>query len=105
MPKPEITFKMGAVRASIFRNTIERNGQKIPLPKVVLEVRYKDKHGEWKGTNSLSLNELPKAILALQKAYEYLLANRDGVASGEASEKPTASDDSTSEDIPTVKMA
>ena len=104
MPKPEITFKMGAVRASIFRNIIESNGQKIPLPKVVLEVRYKDKHGEWKGTNSLSLNELPKAILALQKAYEYLLANRDGVAGDEASEKPTASDDNTDEDFPVVKM-
>ena len=101
MSKPEITFKMGAVRASIFRNTIERNGQKILLPKVVLEVRYKDKNGEWKGTNSLSLNELPKAILALQKAYEYLLDHRDGVAGNEAL---AASDGNNDEDIPTVKM-
>ena len=36
---------------------------------------YKDKSGEWKGSNSLSLNELPKAITALQQAYEYLLAS------------------------------
>jgi hypothetical protein len=43
--KPETVFKMGAVRASIFRNTIEKNGQTIPLPKVALEVRYKDKAG------------------------------------------------------------
>jgi len=40
----------------------------------MLEVRYKDPSGTWKSTHSLSLNELPKAILALQKAYEYLMA-------------------------------
>ena len=57
MPKPEKVFKMGAVRASIFRNIIERDGKSIPLAKVIIEVRYKDKSGEWKGTNSLSLNE------------------------------------------------
>ena len=74
MSKPEITFKMGAVRASIFRNIIQHKGQTVALPKVVIEVRYRDKNGEWKGTNSLSLNDLPKAITALQKAYEYILA-------------------------------
>ena len=74
MSKPEITFKIGAVRASIFRNTAMRNGKEILFPKVLLEVRYKDKTGQWKGTNSLSLNDLPKAILALQKAFEYLMS-------------------------------
>ena len=59
MSKPEITFKMGAVRASIFRNTAMRDGKEILFPKVVIEVRYRDKTGQWKGTNSLSLNDLP----------------------------------------------
>ena len=76
MVKPETVFKVGAVRASIFRNTIEKNGQLIPLPKVAIEVRYKDKTGQWQGTNSLSLNDLPKAILALQKAFDYLMAHK-----------------------------
>jgi len=73
MSKPEKVFKMGAVRASVFCNTIERDGRSIPIRKVVIEVRYRDKDGQWKGTNSLSLNEVPKAIAALQQAYEYLL--------------------------------
>ena len=77
MSKPETVFKVGAVRAAIFRNTIEKAGQLIPLPKVVIEVRYKDKTGQWQGTNSLSLNDLPKAILALQKAFEYLMEHKD----------------------------
>ena len=75
--KPETVFKIGAVRASVFKNIIEKNGQSIQLPKVVLEVRYKDKTGQWKGTNSLSINDIPKAITALQKAFEFLLIKND----------------------------
>ena len=82
--KPETIFKVGAVRAAVFRNTIEKNGQSIQLPKVTIEVRYKDKTGQWQGTNSLSLNDLPKAIVALQKAFEYLMEHK---AAG-TSEKP-----------------
>lgn len=73
MSKPEKVFKIGAVRAAIFQNTTMQNGKPIFFPKVILEVRYKDKMGNWKGTNSLSLNDLPKAILALQKAYDCLM--------------------------------
>ena len=75
--KPEKTFKIGAVRASVFSNTFEKNGQFIPLKKVVIEVRYKDKMGNWQGTNSLSVNEVPKAILALQKSFEYLMEKKE----------------------------
>jgi len=77
MSKPETVFKVGAVRASVFRNAIVQNGQTVPLPKVVIEVRYKDKMGQWSGTNSLSLNDLPKAVLALQKAFEYLMEHKE----------------------------
>jgi hypothetical protein len=77
MSKPETVFKVGAVRAAVFRNTIAKDGKFIPLPKVVIEVRYKDKTGKWNGTNSLSINEIPKAILALQKAFEHLTTKKD----------------------------
>jgi hypothetical protein len=78
MTKPETVFKVGAVRAYVFRNTIEKNGRAIALPKVVIEVRYKDKAGNWNGTKSLGLNDLPKAILALQQAFEYLTQHKEG---------------------------
>jgi len=86
MPKPETVFKVGAVRAAVFRNTIEKNGQSIQLPKVVIEVRYKDKTGQWNGTNSLSINDLPKAILALQKAFEYLMEHKEAAQQNESAE-------------------
>ena len=88
MSKPEKVFKAGAVRASVFLNTLQRDGATIPLRKVVIEVRYRDKAGEWKGSNSLSLNELPKAITALQQAYEYLLEQSNSTGSSEASDTP-----------------
>jgi hypothetical protein len=77
MAKPEISFKVGAVRDTVFRNLVANNGRMVPLPKVVIEVRYKDKTGQWNGTNSLSLNDIPKAILALQKAFEYLTQHKE----------------------------
>lgn len=95
MSKPEKVFKMGAVRASVFVNTITREGRTIPIRKVVLEVRYKDKDGQWQGTNSLSLNELPKAITALQQVYEYLLSEQaeppDQPPAAEPSSPPASS--------------
>ena len=79
--KPEKVFKVGPVRASVFFNAIQHNGRTAMLPKVVIEVRYKDKTGQWRGTNSLSLNDLPKAILALQQAYEFLATKKDAQTS------------------------
>jgi hypothetical protein len=72
--KPEHIIKKGAVRASIFRNIWLHKGQNIPLWKVALEVRYRDSRGRWRSASSLSLNEIPKAITALQEAFDYLLA-------------------------------
>ena len=94
MANPEKIFRIGAIRASIFRNSAERNGKKFIIPKVSIEARYKDKNGEWKGSKSFSRDELPKAILALQKAYEYLLEHRNA----------PASDESLEEEIPTEKI-
>ena len=76
MPKPDKVFKVGACQAAIFVNEIEKNGKVMTLPKVSLQVRFRDKTGEWKGTSSLSVNDLPKAILALQKAYDYLTSRK-----------------------------
>ena len=89
--RPEQVFKVGPVRASVFRNEITHNGRIVSLPKVVLEVRYKDKSGEWKGTNSLSVNDLPKAILALQKAYDFITTKPASDTTGtETSGSPSA---------------
>ena len=42
------------------------------MKKTAIQKRYKSSEGEWKSTHSLDMNDIPKMILALTKAYEYL---------------------------------
>jgi len=37
-----------------------------------MQRNYKDKEGRWAKANSFRVNDIPKAIVALQKAYENL---------------------------------
>ena len=81
MAKPKEVIRVGAVNVSIFENTIAKNGKILTIPKAVFQVRYKDKKtDEWKSTNSLSVNDIPKAINALQKAYQILTEKRQNSA-------------------------
>ena len=73
MGKPEISFKCGSCDAAVFENEIAAGGKTIRIKKVSFQKRYKDSVGEWKNTNSLDVNDIPKAILALTKAYEYIV--------------------------------
>ena len=72
--KPEKNIKVGAVRAAIWKYDHQtRDGRPFESRKVVLDRSYKDRQGQWKNTNSFGLYDIPKAILALQKAYELIL--------------------------------
>lgn len=74
--QPEKTFRQGAVSASIFKNGMSRNGKSFDVFKVSLQRAYKDKDDQWQNTGSLGLNDLPKAAIALTKAYDYLTARQ-----------------------------
>jgi len=79
--KPEKVFKVRP-SAGFYISEFHCSQWKASQPaKVVLEVRYRDKAGQWRGTNSFSLNELPKAILALQQTFEYLSTRRSDTES------------------------
>jgi len=70
---PEKRFRVGGVSASVWVYVNRtRGGQEYEQKKVVLERAYRDAQGEWKHTNSYDGNDIPKAILALTKAYEYI---------------------------------
>ena len=76
MAQPEVTFRHGQCSASIFATEHERpNGEKYTTRSVSFQRRYLDKDGCWQTTQCLGVNDLPKATLVLQKAYEYLTAN------------------------------
>ena len=77
MAKPEKSFKCGGCEAAVFENEIAKGGMKIPIKKVSCQKRYKSADGEWKSSGSLDVNEIPKAILVLTKAYEYVCTGSD----------------------------
>ena len=76
--KPEAFFQHGACRASIFINTVKKDGKTFEIPKVNIGRRYKDSAGSWKGSPSLDVNDVPKMILALSKAYSQLTESSVG---------------------------
>ena len=73
--RPERSFRVGAVRAAVWVNTVRaKDGSSFQKKRIVLERRYRDANGDWKSTNSYDINDIPKARLALHQAYAYLTA-------------------------------
>lgn len=74
--RPETKFRAGNVSAAVFSRTIEKNGESIEMLSISLQKGYK-KDGEWRNTTSLGVNDIPKAVLVLNKCYEYAYSGRD----------------------------
>jgi len=73
--KPEKKFSTGVISATVWKNNgvSKQTGQTTEFKTITLQRRYTDKDGKWQSTNSMRINDLPKASLVLQKAYEYLV--------------------------------
>ncbi len=80
---PEKKFSTGAISATIWKNNgkSKKTGEPVEFRTIQIDRRYTDKEGNWQTTNSLRLNDLPKASLVLQKAYEYLVLKGQDSAS------------------------
>ena len=75
MAQPEIVFRHGACSASVFANEVSRGDESFKVKDVNFQRRYRSKEGEWQTSHSLRINDIPKAVLVLNKAYEYLTSN------------------------------
>ncbi len=73
MTKPEKKFKAGACTASVFVNEVNTSVGKVNIKNVSLQRAFKDKEGNFQTNSTFRVNDIPKAILALKKAYEYLV--------------------------------
>jgi len=74
--KPEIQFRAGAISAAVWKNVGEQDGKPTEYLTVSFARNYKDKTTEeWKTTSSLRTMDLPKAVLVLNKAFEYIMMN------------------------------
>jgi len=71
---PEKKFSTGALVATVWQNQGKsKEGEDVSYRTVSFQRRYKDKKGDWQSTSTLRVNDLPKASLILEKAYEYLV--------------------------------
>lgn len=76
---PEVKFSTGAIQVTVWNNAGQsKTGEATEYKTVSFGRRYKDKKGEWKSTNSLRLNDLPRAVVLLNKAFEYLVLKNQG---------------------------
>ncbi len=69
---PDKKFKAGGLTATVWKGI----SQKGTYFSVQLAKSYKDKENNWKTTSSLRENEVPKAVVLLQKAYEYVISQQ-----------------------------
>jgi len=51
----------------------DRQGNKFSVYTVAFERNYEDRDGNWKSTNSMGVNDIPKLQLVAQEAHEYLV--------------------------------
>ena len=58
----------------MFGNEIQTEKGKAGVKNVTLQRVYKDKDGNFQHTTSFKANDIPKAVLALSKAYDYLVS-------------------------------
>lgn len=69
--RPETTFRIGFVSASVFARDVEIEGERRTFRSISLQKSYMDGE-ERKWTSSFNLAELPVAIRCLQLAQHYV---------------------------------
>jgi len=66
-------FRAGQISATVWSNEREFDGEKKEVLSIQLTKSYKEKGAdEWKETNNYNATDTPKAVLVLNKAYEFI---------------------------------
>ena len=76
MNAPIKKFSAGGVQVAVWENEGKEGNS---YNTVSVSRNYKDKNDEWKSSNSFRVSDLPKAVVALNKAYEFLALKEDSV--------------------------
>ncbi len=81
---PEKKFSTGAIQVTVWKNVGSKDGKSHEYKTFSFTRRYQDKTGQWKSSSSLRINDLPRAVVALNKAYEYAILRAQEGVDGEA---------------------
>lgn len=80
---PEKKFRAGGISATVWLNKGQKpNGEETEYRTISIERSYTDKEGQWHSTNSLRVNDLPKARVALEEAYKHVVLNEQKLFNG-----------------------
>ena len=71
----EITFRHGSCIASVFQNEYARGDERFAVRTVSFQRSYRDRGGDWQTSSNLRANDIPRAVLVLNKAFEYMTSN------------------------------
>ena len=86
--RPVAEFRIGGtITVSVWENTVQQGENTVVRRSVQLQKRYQDKADQtWKTSKSLYANDIPRAVLALQKAYEWIMMQPRDAADAPATE-------------------
>lgn len=71
--EPIQRFRAGQVACALWENEVTVDGKQQTIVKASVSLRYRDRYGNWKSSQSFSRNEIPLAIYVLQKAFEAMI--------------------------------
>jgi hypothetical protein len=72
MSQPVANFKVGSCQVSVFENERRSGTRTFRTYSIALCRRYRDdSSGEWKSSSSLVVNEIPRMIRALERAFDF----------------------------------
>lgn len=83
---PEKKFRAGPVSATVWANKGQNKttGEEVSFKTISIERSYKDKEDNWQSTNSMRINDLPKAAVVLMEAYKYIVCKEQEIFKGVA---------------------
>ena len=76
--QPLKEFRSGRVSATVWENEGQSKGERFVSHSVQIQKRYQDRDGQWRNTTAFFVNELPKVLLLVQKAYEFIVLSERG---------------------------
>lgn len=73
--KPANKYKYGSISITLWENKGKtKDGREYSFKTCQYQRGYKDVKGQWANTTTLRVNDIPKVIAGLQKAYEEMIS-------------------------------
>ena len=91
LQRPFKEFRAGPIKAAIWRNEVEQNGQRVVRHSVRIGKRYFDRQqNAWADSEYFFVNDLPRVRLLVEKAFEFIALKESDPDSAEAPNGATA---------------